>query len=137
MDSVAGKLGATQGEESPAWMALRDKQQLDGAFLEDVVNDILVPKLIKLGFRDAEQLLKYRFCFSNTHEVVEARAREDEMNLKTAQIAQTMKNAGLKMDAAYFEERTGIKVTEITEPEPVNEPAFNQRVQNRLKELYK
>lgn len=137
LDSVAGKLGATQGEESPAWMALRDKQQLDGAFLEDVVNDILVPKLIKLGFRDAEQLLKYRFCFSNTHEVVEARAREDEMNLKTAQIAQTMKNAGLKMDAAYFEERTGIKVTEITEPEPVNEPAFNQRVQNRLKELYK
>jgi len=135
LDSVPGKLGAGQGEESPAWMALRDKQQFDGAFLEDVVNDTLVPKLIKLGFRDAEKLIKYRFCFSNTHEIVATRAREDEMNLKTAQIAQTMKNAGLKMDAGYFEERTGIKVTEITEP--VNEPAFNQRVQNRLKELYK
>lgn len=139
MDSVPGKLGATDGEKAAAAQAMRDKMQKDGVFLEDVVNDILAPKLIALGFKDAEQLLEYKFCFSNNEEIKEIRAFEDEANLKTAQIAQTMKNAGLKMDAKYFEERTGIPTeeAEAEQPElPEKGNEFSQRVKNKLKKLY-
>lgn len=139
MDSVSGKLGATQGEDAPATQALRDKMQKDGVFLEDVINDILAPKLIAIGFKDAEKLLEYKFCFSNNEEIKEIRAFEDEQNLKTAQIAQTMKNAGLKMDAKYFEERTGIPTedAEVEQPElPEKGNEFSQRVKNKLKKLY-
>lgn len=139
MDSVPGKLGATDGEKAAAAQAMRDKMQKDGVFLEDVVNDILAPKLIALGFKDADQLLEYKFCFSNNKEIKEIRAFEDEANLKTAQIAQTMKNAGLKMDAKYFEERTGIPTeeAEVEQPElPEKGNEFSQRVKNKLKKLY-
>jgi hypothetical protein len=134
LDSVAGKLGATQGEESPAWQAMEDKMQKDAVFLEDVVNDILVQKLIAIGFKDAEKLLEYKFCFSNNAELQELRAFEDAQNLQTATVAKTMKDAGLEMDAAYFEERTGIKTTKIETPQPLTQ--FSEKIKNKLTKLY-
>lgn len=133
MDSIAGKLGATQGEDSPAHMALRDKQASDGAFLEDVVNDILIPKMIKLGF-NIDPLFK--FTFDNNQELVEKREREDKNNLVTAQVAYQMKQAGLQFDPKQFEEITGIKTTVAPTPAPVK-PVFNSRIKNKLEELYK
>lgn len=135
IDSVPGKLG-NDGEESPASQALEDKQMSDGAFLEDVVNTILIPKLINLGFSiDAT----YKFCFGNNHELVEQRKNEDANNQMTATIAYTMSQAGLKMDAKYFEERTGIKTTEVVEPKALPTPKdtnFSNRVKNKLEETY-
>lgn len=136
LDSTPGKLGASQGEENPAWMAMRDKQQKDGAFLEDVVNDILVPKLQKLGFKGAELLSEYKFCFENTHEIKEATEYENAQSLQVATIALTMKNAGLKMDAKYFEERTGIP-TEAVEEQQVQNVPFGEKIKNKLANIYK
>lgn len=139
LDSTPGKLGANQGEESPVYQALEDKQKQDAKFIQDAVNDVLVPKLIALGFRDAEKLLEYKFCFSNNKELEEKRIFEDKANMQTAQIALTMKNAGLKMDAAYFTERTGIPAIESEAKEDVTEEekkTFTARVKNKLNNLY-
>lgn len=141
LDSTPGKLGGGQGEESPTATALRDKQSADGAFLEDVVNTELIPRLIALGFTIDP---KFKFCFSNNVEIEEKRRTEDADNKATAEIAKTMKEAGLEMDAAYFEKRTGIKATKIepvvTEPTPPVQPAkpaFTNRIKNKLDEIYK
>lgn len=146
LDATPGKLGSGQGgEESPAGQALMDKQTSDGTFVENVVNGMLIPKMIALGFTINTT---YPFKFSNNHEKVEKRKNEDANNKITAEIAKTMKEAGLKMDAKYFEERTGIKTTEIEEPKEETPPVVPQvddetnkklakRVKNRLKELYK
>ena len=59
--------------------------------------------------------------------------------MQTAQIALTMKNAGLKMDAAYFTERTGIPAIESEAKEDVTEEekkTFTARVKNKLNNLY-
>jgi hypothetical protein len=136
MDSVPGKLGATQGEDSPTHMALRDKQATDGAFLEDVVNDNLIPKMIKLGFNIDPQ---YKFRFSNNQEMIEKREKEDKNNLVTAQIAYQMKQAGLQYDPIDFEERTGIKTTLAPVASPITDkpkPEFSEKTKNRLKNLY-
>lgn len=134
LDSTPGKLGAGQGgDESPAAQALRDKQTSDGSFVEDIINGVVIPKLINLGFNiDTD----YPFTFDNNQEVVELRKNEDKNNQVTAEIAYTMKQAGLKMDAKYFTERTGIPATEdvVVPPSP---PVFNKRVKNKLKALYK
>lgn len=143
LDSVPGKLGGGQGEDSPVAAALRDKQSTDGAFVEDIVNDVLIPKLIKLGFVIDP---KFKFCFSNNAEIEEKRTKEDADNKATAEIAKTMKDAGLEIDEAYFTERTGIpcKRTEpvVQQPNPnigapQGKPAFSNRIKNKLDEIYK
>jgi phage gp29-like protein len=131
LDSTSGKLGASQGEESPTAQALEDKQSSDGRFLERVVNDNLIPKLIELGFViDTD----YKFCFGNNAELIEERKREDANNKVTADIALTMTQAGLQMDATYFQERTGIP-TMAAAPKVV-EP-LSEQVKNKLKALYR
>lgn len=127
LDSTAGKLGATQGEESPVAQALEDIQTVDSRFLENNINTELLPRLRQLGLAIPEDL---HFEIKNDQEREEMRRREDTSNKLTADIAQTMKSAGLQMDASYFEERTGIPTTPA--------PADNlTKVQNKLRNLYK
>lgn len=137
MDSTPGKLGSGQGDDNPVAVALRDKQVKDGKFVERVINGQLLPKMRNLGFKIPD---KIRFEYKNDAEKEAFRERQDASNKVTAEIAQTMKNAGLKMDAKYFEERTGIKTEEIEEqePEPIDkdEQENVKRVQNRLTDLY-
>ncbi len=135
MDSTPGKLGATDGDDNPVAKALRDKQTKDGRFIERIVNGQLVPKMKLNGFRIPDG---YSFAFKNDEEKEELREREDKSNLATAQIAQTMKNAGLKMDAAYFTERTGIPAEAIEAPEPLapEDKAQLGKVSNMLHSLY-
>jgi hypothetical protein len=130
LDSVPGKLG-NQGEESPAVQALEDTSAVDAAFLEDIVNDVLLPKLRKIGMNVPEDRV---FTFTNNHELVEQRMEEDANNLQTATIAQTMKNAGLQMDAKYFEERTGIPTTVAA---VVPSPSFSPKIADKIKNFYK
>jgi phage gp29-like protein len=142
VDSTPGKLGGTQGEESPVAQALEDKQIQDARFVEPVINNQLIPKLRNLGLVNIPE--GYTFKFINDGEEEETRVREDNSNLITAQIAQTMKSAGLQMDAGYFQERTGIVSQKIELPAPVlpgggksNDARDDKKVKNRLKELYK
>lgn len=139
MDSTPGKLGSGQGEdESPVAKALKDKQTKDGKFVERVINGQLLPKMRLLGFKIPEG---FKFVFKNDQEKEAFRERQDASNKVTAEIAQTMKNAGLKMDAKYFEERTGIVATEIEEEPQPGTPEEDdkkqlEKVKNKLNMLY-
>jgi phage gp29-like protein len=116
LDSTPGKLGGGQdGEQSPVAKALSDKQTKDGRFVQPIVNRELIPRLRDLGFQIPDG---WEFTFDNDDEEVEQREREDKNNAVTATIALTMKNAGLKMSAKYFQDRTGIETEEIAEPDP-------------------
>jgi hypothetical protein len=133
LDSVPGKLGM-QNEDSPAAKALKAKQSTDGADMESVINEQVFPKLRKLGFAIPEDA---RFQFANDEEKHIARKREDESNQVTATIAKTMKDAGLQMDAEYFQERTGIPAVEIKQTEPTMPPAKGfKSIENKLREFY-
>lgn len=134
MDSVPGKLGSGQGDGgSPQERAMADKQAKDGAFLEDVVNGTLIPKLIKLGFNIDPD---YKFCFENNSELQEARQQEDEANDKTADVILKLCQAGIKVDAKYVADRTGIPCSEI--PVTVAAPvAFDKKVTEALNKTYK
>lgn len=132
LDSIAGKLG-NSGEDSPAEQALEDTAAVDAAFLEDVVNDTLIPKLRNLGISIPEGLV---FKFSNNHELVETRMKEDANNKLTADIAYQMKQAGLEMDAAYFEERTGIPTQKVIAPVLPAPSKLNARIKNSLNKFY-
>lgn len=121
IDSTPGKLGSGQdGNESPVAKALRAKQIKDARFVLPVVNTALMPRLKKFGFRVPDE---YFVVFNNDDEKVKQRQAEDNNNKVTAEIAQTMGSAGLEMDAAYFEERTGIptKRKEMEKPEAVDD----------------
>ena len=136
VSSTPGKLGAGQGgEQSPVADALRDKQVKDGKFIERIINGQLLPKMRNLGFKIPENI---RFEYRNDAEKESFRERQDASNKVTAEIAQVMKNAGLKMDSKYFEERTGIKTAEIEEVEIEDEEGKAQAadVQNKLRNLY-
>lgn len=149
MKSSGGKL-TKDDEESPQQQALKDKQVQDGRFLEPVINNELIPRLRNLGVINIPE--GFRFKFLNDGEEEKIRERQDQSNLVTADIALKMKNAGLKMDAKYFEDRTGIKTVEIEEAEIEEEEEqeqpkvgvkdeddlrTNRQVKNRLIELYK
>jgi phage gp29-like protein len=136
VSSTPGKLGSGQGEDNPVSSALTDKQVKDGKFVERVINGQLLPKMRNLGFNIPEN---FKFEYKNDSEKEAFRAKEDASNKLTAEIAQTMKNAGLKMDAKYFEERTGIKTTEMEEIEIESEEdkAGVENVKNQLLNLYK
>lgn len=119
LDSTPGKLGGGQdGEQSPVAKALSDKQTKDGRFIQPIVNRELIPRLRDLGFQIPEG---WEWTLDNDDEQVEQREREDKNNAVTAEIAQTMKNAGLKMSSKYFQDRTGIECEEIEEPAPVDD----------------
>ena len=45
-----------------------------------------------------------------------------------------MKNAGLEMDAKYFEEQTGIPSTRAT---PITTKPFTDSIKNKLEKIYK
>ncbi len=128
LDSVPGKLGSEQN--GAAAKALEEIQSKDGRYIESIINDQVLPKLRALGFSIPEG----RAMFANDNELEELRERVDASNKVTADIALTMSQAGLKMDAKYFEERTGIPTKEVTNTP--KEP-FNAKVQNKLNELYR
>lgn len=119
LDSVPGKLGGGNGEESPVAEALRDKQTKDGKVIEAVVNSQLIPRMRKHGFNIP---LNYHFEFKNDEEKEEFRRREDDSNTKTAQLFKSIADAGGQLDEEawkYFEDRTGIPVKMKEKQDPV------------------
>lgn len=120
LDSTPGKLGASQdGESSPINTALMDIQSEDAEFIQPIINNDLLPRMRLLGFNIPEGL---HFEYVNDDEKEAFRKKEDNSNKVTAEIAQIMSNAGLQMDAKYFEERTGIPTEKKEEPKPMLPP---------------
>ena len=131
MSSTPGKLGNGQGgEDSPIIKALTDVQAEDGIFVENVVNGELIPRMRKFGFRIP---LNYHFEYVNNREVEEYRRKVDASNQATAQIAQTLKSAGMQMDPNYFTKRTGIPVAIMAPPGLAGIPEHHT-VNRRLRE---
>lgn len=146
MSSTPGKIGGSQGsnkgngdeDNSPAGIAMRETEKEQDAFVLSVLNDVVLPKLRNLGFKVAEGLT---FNVSNDKEKFEARKKSDAANLTTAQVWQTAKNGGLKLDAKKFTEITGIDCEEVAEPSSGEDPKQAQErrlaMKNRLDLIYK
>lgn len=117
LDSVPGKLGASQGGGvSPAQMAMDDVCTKDMTSMKKNVNNILIPKLNNLGLMFPPEL---EWEFDNDEEEKETRRTEDADNLETAGIYTAIKQAGGDPDWAYFTKRTGIPVTKTPLPVPM------------------
>lgn len=128
MDSKPGKLGASDIDVKEALEAV-ELIDCDSVALD--FNTIVIPKLRQVGINIPDGLI---FQFKNDKEKQEERLKENENNKVTAEIAQTMKNAGLQMPADYFFERTGIKA-ELVEVEPP--PMENKEIATKIKNFYK
>ena len=127
IDSIPGKLG-NSGKKSPSEIAMEDKQTKDGAFVSNVVNEILIPKMKKLGFNIPDGV---RAILKNDAEIMET-------NNSIIDQAVKLYSAGLQVDPDDFTKQTGIKVSLIQKaPElpKVNKPLTNE-VQNKLNALY-
>lgn len=128
LKAVAGKLGSNDDIEA----ALKRIEVSDCKYWATNCNKTVLPKLRALGIPIPEDL---KFEFKNDLEKEEFRAKQDASNKITAEIAKTMKDAGLQMDAKYFEERTGIPTTEIeVQPNTTNEDVVANIA--RIKGLY-
>lgn len=132
LDSTPGKLGTQGNKDDSLSKALKAIEGVDSIFVQHAVNDILIPKMLNLGFKiplDA----KFRFC--NNKEKQEERESNDAANKVTADTVKTLKDAGFKVDAKWIEERTGIPVSEAKEIEEKPQPT-NSEIQNKLNNLY-
>jgi phage gp29-like protein len=139
LDSVPGKLGATQGEKSPAYLAMKDIEAFDCQFVEFELEKNIMPKLIGLGFPLPKG---YSLKFVNSYEKMEARATEDINNKSTADMVKVLFDSGVKVDINWLSERTGIPLEEKPEPKPeVKIPTKNAveerlYLQNKIEDLY-
>jgi len=114
LDSTPGKLGATSGEDNPISEALKDKRNIDAAFIETLVNEELLPRMNALGFN-----IKSKFQFRNDDE-------EFESIKQLTELAGNMSKAGLQIDPEYFMQKTKIPVV-TSIPEPTAEPQSQEQ----------
>jgi phage gp29-like protein len=124
MDSIPGKLGS----EDTIGKALREIEVSDGRFMEYIINDLLISRMRNIGFNIPENRF---FRFKNDKEKEEMRRKEDESNKMTADIVKVLFDAGVKVDLAYINKRTGIPVVEA--PAPIA-PPINKNITNSARE---
>lgn len=128
LDSTPGKLGsANEAAES----ALKDTETSSLRFVEYHINKTIIPKLIALGIKIPAGKV---FKFKNDHEKEEAIEKENERNKAISDYVLSLSNAGFEVSAEWLTERTGIPV--VKKQVPDNTPKFNNKVQNKLNELY-
>lgn len=130
MDSTPGKLGSSDGNESPAQIALREKQSSDKVFLECVINDQLIPKMRNLGFKIPEG---YSWRIKNDEERREIIQYENKSNKEVADIVATLKNAGYAVDMKWLSDKLGMPIDKAEDPK---EKALPADIKNRLKDIY-
>ena len=129
ISGTPGKLGSHQGEDdSPVAKALAECESIDTRFEEHVINKHLLPKLIALGI-PIPVGLEYRL--KNDKETIKERENEAKNAQAWANVALTMSQAGLKLDASEFEERTNLKAFD----EPTMSSMSNT-VKAKLKAIY-
>jgi phage gp29-like protein len=101
LDSTPGKLGSGSNEDNPVAVALRDKRNIDAAFIENIINNELIPRMNALGFN-----IKSKFEFKNDDE-------ERDETTYMAELSGKLSMGGLQMGAEFFTEKTKIPVREI------------------------
>lgn len=113
LDSTPGKLGSSQGEMSPAQIALMEIQAVDSNYVEYLINDFLIKKLQALEFYFP---LNGKFIFLNNGEK-EIKKEKEIKNLTDISIfLKNMTDAGYSVDEKWIEDMTGVKVTPIATP---------------------
>jgi hypothetical protein len=137
LDSVPGKLGSTQGEESPANIAMKDVEADDCQFIEFELEKNIIPKLVGLGFPMPKG---HNIRFVNSYEKMKARSVEDANNKATADMVKVLFDSGVKVDVEWLSERTGIPLEEKPEPKPEKPITKNENwdyLKNQIEDLYK
>lgn len=133
MDSTPGKLGGQGNDDDAVGKALKEIENIDNTFLENVITEKLFPKLRNLGFPIPEG---YVFKFKNDKEVEEEQQKKNENNKVIAETVKTLSDAGFDVDPMQVEELTGFKVKK-KEPEPASQPMkVGATTKNRLEDLY-
>lgn len=132
ISSTPGKLGGEQGgEESPAAQALSACESKDGRFEENIMNNYLIPKLIKLGVPlPVGKLYKLK----NDAERRKENMEEAQKAKMWSDVALTMSQAGIKMDVKNFIEKTGVNAEEA--PDVVPESPFKKQMRAKLRNTY-
>jgi len=140
MDEPPGKLGGSQGanknpdeDASPAGAAMVEAEKEQDDFALDILNNNVINKLRNLGMPFPNNCL---FAVTNDKEDFASRKKKDEADLITAQVAQTMKAAGLEYPADEFNKVTGMKSVKVAEPAPVPGSKFSPAMNKKLEKIY-
>lgn len=118
MSSTPGKLGGGQsqgGDHSPIKDSLLEIQTSDENFITPIINHELITRLRYHGIEIPEDLT---FKFLNNEEEEQIAKSKGELNLQYSQIARNLAGSGLTIDPKWWEEHTGIG---LSNPEVVNE----------------
>lgn len=110
LDSTPGKLGSTEGTNSPTQIALSEIQTIDSNFVEYYVNDFLMPKLMSLGIIKSEVYFKY----SNNAEEEFKIEKKNEKRKNISEYAKTLYEAGFSIDSNWLSEEMDIPLSNIT-----------------------
>ncbi len=135
--STPGKLGSGQGgqpgdvDNSPIGKALAECESADSRFEESIINNDLIPKMIKLGIKIP---IGKKYKLKNDQERDIENQKEAEKAQNWANVAVALKSAGLQMSAEDYAEKTGIIVTDAPIPEPT--PSFNPGLKAKLTKTY-
>ena len=140
IDEPPGKLGAGKSKggsgigQTPAQIALDEKESQDSRDLAVWVNNIYIPKLQNLGIKLP---LGKKFAFKDDLEQQQIRFNENKNNTDDANVMLAIAQAGGKPDWAFFNERTGMKIDEAPVPEAPQNKGFTKDIQNKLNKIYK
>jgi hypothetical protein len=135
--SQPGKMGGQQGaknldqDASPIGQALAACESKDARFEENIVNNHLIPKLIKLGI---PLPLGKKYKLKNDKERELQSTKETKKALDWATVAYTMSQAGLEMDEKQFADKSGVTASKVIEPPA---PSFSGGMKEKLAKLYK
>lgn len=90
--------------------AIAAKRMIDGDFVTNAVNEKWIPKLQGLGVDIPKGS---HICFLNDSEERAISADVAKKNQQWATLALTMAQGGLKMDAGFFKQMTGVECTDM------------------------
>lgn len=127
--SSPGKM-TKDDDESPAAKALIECETIDCNFEEHIINDFLLPKLIKLGF-NIPAGKKYKI--KNDSELHEENENKAKQAKSWADVALSLSQAGLQVDEREFSELSGIKLSPAP---PMMTPPLSAKYKKKLINTY-
>jgi hypothetical protein len=110
LDSTPGKLGSTDGTQSPAQIALSEIKTVDSAYVEYYVNDFLIEKLSALGFVFP---VGGKFIFLNNEEKEKQKQNDIKTKIDISTFLMNMSKSGYMVDKTWIETEMGIKLDNV------------------------
>ena len=124
MDAIPGMLG-NQGVDTPISRGLDEAETIDNRFVEYHVNDILIPKLQKMGVKIP---VGYKFKFKNGNEALEIEKQDAVKNKSIADYLKVFDEAGFSVEESWLEEKTGIPLKKV-------QPLIQQKPTSMVKKV--